>query len=191
MAGFQRLGQEQVGLVIDAGEAGPRLSDFPAVEIAAPLEYQQDRVELAYEIVLAQELGEGRAHKCVGRLTTVPADEVDGQVVGGPERGRQRPRAASRDAGHVGEAVERGAQDRRVADLVDATPTRPPRELGVLAWGELRCPRPPNLVTSSITTDLAGMLMPRASVSVAKTTFTSASAKHASTASRNGGTMPA
>ena len=37
----------------------------------------------------------------------------------------------------------------------------------------------------------AGMLMPRASVSVANTTLTSPSAKHASTASLNGGTMPA
>ena len=35
------------------------------------------------------------------------------------------------------------------------------------------------------------MLMPRASVSVANTTFTSPSAKQASTASLNGGTIPA
>ena len=42
-----------------------------------------------------------------------------------------------------------------------------------------------------MTTDRAGMLMPRASVSVAKTTFTSPSTKHASTASLKGGTIPA
>ena len=42
-----------------------------------------------------------------------------------------------------------------------------------------------------MTTVRAGMLMPSASVSVANTTFTSPSAKHASTASLNGGTMPA
>ena len=41
-----------------------------------------------------------------------------------------------------------------------------------------------------MTTVLAGMLMPTASVSVANTTFTSPSTKHASTTSLNGGTMP-
>ena len=72
-------------------------------------------------------------------------------------------------------------------------PRRPARPVswvyspGVSSWW----PLPPNLVTSSMTTERAGMLIPRARVSVAKTTFTSASAKHASTASRNGGTMPA
>ena len=42
-----------------------------------------------------------------------------------------------------------------------------------------------------MTTDRAGMLMPRANVSVANTTFTSPSTKQASTASLKGGTIPA
>ena len=42
-----------------------------------------------------------------------------------------------------------------------------------------------------MTTVRAGMLMPSASVSVANTTLTRPSAKQASTASLNGGTMPA
>ena len=50
---------------------------------------------------------------------------------------------------------------------------------------------PVNLVSFSITTVRAGMLMPTASVSVANTTLTSPSMKHASTTSLNGGTMPA
>ena len=50
---------------------------------------------------------------------------------------------------------------------------------------------PVNLESFSITTVRAGMLIPRARVSVANTTFTSPSAKQASTASLNGGTMPA
>ena len=50
---------------------------------------------------------------------------------------------------------------------------------------------PVNLLSFSMTTVRAGMLMPRASVSVANTTFTSPSVKQASTASLNGGTIPA
>ncbi len=42
-----------------------------------------------------------------------------------------------------------------------------------------------------MTTVLAGMLMPTASVSVANTAFTRPSTKHASTTSLNGGTIPA
>ena len=50
---------------------------------------------------------------------------------------------------------------------------------------------PVNLLSFSITTERAGMLMPTARVSVAKTTFTRPAVKHASTTSLNGGTMPA
>ena len=50
---------------------------------------------------------------------------------------------------------------------------------------------PVNLVSFSMTTVRAGMLMPTASVSVAKTALISPSTKHASTTSLNAGTMPA
>ena len=50
---------------------------------------------------------------------------------------------------------------------------------------------PVNLVSFSMTTERAGMLIPSDSVSVAKTTLTRPAAKQASTASLNGGTIPA
>ena len=50
---------------------------------------------------------------------------------------------------------------------------------------------PVNFVSFSITTDRAGMLMPRASVSVANTTFARPAANASSTASFIGGTIPA
>ena len=50
---------------------------------------------------------------------------------------------------------------------------------------------PVNFESFSITTDRAGMLIPSASVSVANATLTNPAAKHASTASLNGGTIPA
>jgi hypothetical protein len=48
-----------------------------------------------------------------------------------------------------------------------------------------------NFDSFSITTDRAGMLIPRARVSVANTTLASPAEKAASTASLNGGTIPA
>ena len=50
---------------------------------------------------------------------------------------------------------------------------------------------PCHLVSRSMATVRAGMLMPSDSVSVANTTLTSPVAKHSSTASLNTGTMPA
>ena len=50
---------------------------------------------------------------------------------------------------------------------------------------------PVNFDSFSMTTDRAGMLMPSASVSVANTTFTSPAVNASSTASLNGGTIPA
>ena len=50
---------------------------------------------------------------------------------------------------------------------------------------------PVNFDSFSMTTDRAGMLIPRARVSVANTALTSPAEKHASTVSLNGGTIPA
>ncbi len=50
---------------------------------------------------------------------------------------------------------------------------------------------PVNFDSFSMTTERAGMLMPRARVSVANTTFTRPAAKASSTASFIGGTIPA
>ncbi len=72
-------------------------------------------------------------------------------------------------------------------------PRRPARPVSwVYCDGVSRSWRSPvNLLRLEITTERAGMLIPRASVSVANTTLTRPSTKQASTASLKGGTMPA
>ncbi len=71
-------------------------------------------------------------------------------------------------------------------------PRRPARPVSWVYWPGVRNSwrSPVNLVSFSITTVRAGMLMPRARVSVANTTLTSPSTKQASTASLNGGHHP-
>ena len=72
-------------------------------------------------------------------------------------------------------------------------PRRPARPVSCVYSPGVSCSwrSPVNFVSFSITTVRAGMLMPTASVSVAKTTLIRPSVKHASTASLNGGTIPA
>ena len=72
-------------------------------------------------------------------------------------------------------------------------PRRPARPVSCWYSPEVRAEvsEPRNLANRSTTTVRAGMLMPRASVSVANTTFNSPSEKHCSTAWRNAGTRPA
>ena len=72
-------------------------------------------------------------------------------------------------------------------------PRRPARPVSWVYSPGVRNARasPVNFVSRSMTTERAGMLTPRARVSVANTAFTRPSTKHASTASLNGGTMPA
>ena len=72
-------------------------------------------------------------------------------------------------------------------------PRRPARPVSWVYSPGVRNARasPVNFVSRSMTTVRAGMLTPRARVSVANTAFTRPSTKHASTASLNGGTMPA
>jgi hypothetical protein len=72
-------------------------------------------------------------------------------------------------------------------------PRRPARPVSCVYSPGVRKARasPVNLVSRSMTTDRAGMLTPSARVSVANTALTSPSTKHASTASLNGGTIPA
>ena len=72
-------------------------------------------------------------------------------------------------------------------------PRRPARPVSCWYSPEVRAEvsDPRNLANRSTTTVRAGMLMPRASVSVAKTTFNRPSEKHCSTAWRKAGTRPA
>ena len=80
-----------------------------------------------------------------------------------------------------------------IAYPTSSMPRRPARPVSwVYSPGVRNSWRSPvNLDIFSITTERAGMLIPRARVSVANTTFTSASEKQCSTASLNGGTRPA
>jgi len=70
-----------------------------------------------------------------------------------------------------------------VALDVDAAPAGPAGELGVLAGVMSAWVSPFHLTSFSMTTERAGMLMPRASVSVAKTAFTRPLTKSSSTTS--------
>ena len=72
-------------------------------------------------------------------------------------------------------------------------PRRPARPVSWVYSPGVRnsCFSPVHFDSFSMTTVRAGMLMPRARVSVAKTAFTSPDSKQASTVSLNGGTIPA
>src|SRR5258708_4821178 len=72
-------------------------------------------------------------------------------------------------------------------------PRRPALPISWVSWPEVSegNPRPSNLVKAEITTDRAGMWMPSASVSVAKTTFTNPAWNSSSTSSLRKGSSPA
>ena len=123
--------------MVEAGETPSGFCDGPTIEIAAPLEHAQDGLQLSDEVLLGQELGERRADEGVRRLSVVPAHEVHGEVVGGPERRGEGPGAAAGDPGDVGETVEGRAQHGRIAHVVDAPPAGATGELGVLARCQL------------------------------------------------------
>ena len=72
-------------------------------------------------------------------------------------------------------------------------PRRPARPVSWVYWPGVRstCPSPSNLTSFSRMTVRAGMLMPRARVSVAKTTLRRPLTKSSSTMWRKAGSMPA
>ena len=74
-----------------------------------------------------------------------------------------------------------------------SSPLRPARPVSWRYSPDVRVarPAPPYFVKRSMTTDRAGMLIPRDSVSVANTIFNRPAAKHSSTVSRKTGTSPA
>jgi hypothetical protein len=81
-------------------------------------------------------LGERQVQQVVGLLGRVAVHQVGGHVVGGSERRGQSERPAGRERRHLIERDERRPQHDRVAHLVDAPPSGPPGELGVVAGGE-------------------------------------------------------
>ena len=72
----------------------------------------------------------------VGDVRPVPAHQVGGHVVGGPEAAGQGVAAGPGQPGHLVEGHEGRPQHHGVADVVDAPATGPPGELGVLARGQ-------------------------------------------------------
>ena len=81
-------------------------------------------------------LGEGQIEQVAGVIGPVAAHQVDGHVVGGPERRGQGVGPVGRQAGHLLEGHEGGPQDDGVAQVVDPPSAGPPGELGVLARGQ-------------------------------------------------------
>ena len=145
----------------------------------------------AHHGVVGLELRERQVEHAVRLRARVATHEVGGHVVGGAERRAQHERTARREIGHLLEGDERRPQHDGVAERVDAAASGASGELRVLPRREELVVSPVNLVSFSMTTVRAGMLMPSASVSVANTTFTRPSVNRCSTVSLNGGTMPA
>ena len=122
-------------------------------------------------VAAVEELGEGAVQDVVRLVDAVPAHEVDGQVVGGPERRAQVGRGRRGQRGHARTSTPAGTTPPRRG--------RPSRALagppGPVIWAYSPDDRPLRpcsriFVSRSITTVRAGMLMPSDRVSVANTT---------------------
>lgn len=137
------------------------------------------------------ELRERRLEDLARAGATELVDEIDGHVVGRTEARVQRIRAAGGERGHGLRVETLGPLDDRVTLDVDAATAGASGELGVLPAVIATRASPLNFSSFSSTTVRAGMLMPSASVSVAKTTFTSLRWKSSSTISLNAGRRPA
>ena len=99
-----------------------------AVADQAPLERDDGPIGL--------ELGKRLSQEGHGLGLLVPADQVGGHVVGGPERRRERELAAAGEAGDLGERHERRPQHDGEPLVVDAAAAGPAGELGELRRGE-------------------------------------------------------
>ena len=178
----------QLAVLIDVAERAergqPQLLELRLAALEPGLE--------PHDVAVGLVLRERQVEQVVRLFAGVRADEVGGHVVRRAERRVEVERAARRQRRHLIERHERDSTARRRGRgrRCHGGPARPVSWVyspGVRnAWWS-----PVNFVSFSITTVRAGMLMPTASVSVANTTFTRPSMKHASTTSLNGGTMPA
>ncbi len=102
--------------------------------VAAALAFESD------DLAVGQELREGAVQQMVRLLFGVVAYEVHRHVVGGTERRDEVVGAALRERRHALEVDLLLIEHDGVADLVDATPPRPPGELRVLAGREQLVP---------------------------------------------------
>ena len=106
-------------------------------------------------------LGERQVEEMVGLVGRVAPHQVDGHVVGGPERRGERVGAARRQPGDLVEGHERAPAHRPRSRRRRCRAARPGRSSCVYSPGVRSSWRSPvNFVSFSITTDRAGMLMP-------------------------------
>jgi hypothetical protein len=115
------------------------------------------------------ELGERGLEDLAGHLAPDLGDEVDGHVVGRPEARPQRVGAGGRQAPDANGSMPRAHCTTAWPLDVDAAPGRAPVSWVYSAGVMSTCASTLNLTSFSSTTVRAGMLMPSASVSVAKT----------------------
>ena len=145
----------------------------------------------AHDAPVGQELRERRVQELVRLFAVVVAHQVDRHVVRGTERRVEVIRARGGEARDPFERDLPLVDDDGMTQRVDAPPPARPVSC-VYSPGVRSSWRSPwNFQRSSITTVLAGMLMPSDSVSVAKTTLTSPASNSSSTVSLNTGSIPA
>ena len=101
-------------------------------QLAVVREVALERHDVAVGVVLR----EREVQEVAGLLGRVAAHEVDGHVVGGAERRRQRVGAAAREPCDLIERHVRVPEHDDVADVVDPASAGAPRELRVLARRE-------------------------------------------------------
>ncbi len=133
--GRQRLGQEEVRLVVDPGQSAPGLGEGPVLEIAQLFQDGDAVTQLNGEKVglLGLPLGEGASEHVVGRLAVKTGGQVDREVVGGPKGRAQVGRGRQGDSGRLAERGFGGPQGYGVAFLVQPPTSGPPGQLQVLA----------------------------------------------------------
>ena len=136
--GAQGLGDEEVGLVVDPAQASPGRGEGPAVDVPELLEDVDPMAQLGREQIgpPGLPLGERTLEDGLGRRAVEAADQVDGQVVGGPEGGAQVRGWGGRHPRRLGEVDLARPDHHGMALLVEPTPSRPTRELEVLARGQ-------------------------------------------------------
>lgn len=116
-----------------------------------------------------------------GRFIVTGIQQVDGHVESRAEAGMQRVHTFAGQCGGGGRHETAMVDNHGMADGVDATTSRTSGQLGELPGVSPTCPVPSYFSSFSTTTQRAGILIPKASVSVANTTLTRPSSNKRST----------
>ena len=176
------------------GSRTPVPAQFPGGDVGEHLLPALHPAHQAHHRTVGLVLREGALQQPTGGSRCQLADQVDRHVVGRSERAAQREgagRGQTGDLGRLGGGVLRIPQHHRVALDVDTAAPGPTGQLGVLPGVNGRCCSPLNLTSFSSTTVRAGMLIPSASVSVAKTALIRPAVNSSSTVWRKIGSIPA